>query len=255
VIPEAAEPAREFETSVDGLLDGRVRLRQPLAGYRAAIDPVFLAAAVPAEPSESLLDLGCGAGAAALCLLARVPGTRVTGLEIQAELVRLAGENGRDNGWGDRFLPLTGDVARLPPHLAPGSFHHALCNPPQLAAGQARPATDPGRDLANREGAAQLGDWVAAALAMVRPKGTVTFIHRADRLGDLLSAFTGRAGGLVVFPLWPGAGKPAKRVLLRARKDAATPLRLAAGLVLHQDDGSFTPAADTVLRAGKGLDI
>ncbi len=84
MIPEAAEPAREFETSVDGLLDGRVRLRQPLAGYRAAIDPVFLAAAVPAEPSESLLDLGCGAGAAALCLLARVPGTRVTGLEIQA---------------------------------------------------------------------------------------------------------------------------------------------------------------------------
>ncbi len=252
---EAEEPARAVAISQDGLLDGRVRLRQPLAGYRAAIDPVFLAAAVPAGPDESLLDLGCGAGAAALCLLARVPGTRVTGLEIQAELVRLAGENGHENGWSARFLPLTGDVARPPPRLAPGSFHHVLCNPPQLAAGRALPTADPARDLANREGAVPLGDWVATALAMVRSQGTVTFIHRADRLDDLLSAFSGRAGELVVFPLWPGAGKPAKRVILRARKDAATPLRLSPGLVLHQADGGFTPAAETILREAAALDL
>ncbi len=252
---EAEKPARAVEISEDGLLDGRVRLRQPLAGYRAAIDRGFLAAAVPAAPGESLLDLGCGAGAAALCLLARVPGTRVTGLEVQAELVRLAGENGRDNGWGARFLPLAGDVARPPPRLAPGSFHHVFCNPPQLAAERAGPSAEPGRDVANREGAARLGDWVATALAMVRPQGTVTFIHRADRLDDLLAAFSGRAGELVVFPLWPGAGKPAKRVLVRARKDAATPLRLSPGLVLHRADGRFTAAAETVLRGGEGLEI
>ncbi len=252
---EAEGSARAVDISEDGLLDGRLRLRQPLVGYRAAIDPVFLAAAVPAAPGESLLDLGCGAGAAALCLLARVPDTRVTGLEIQAGLVRLAGENGCDNGWGARFLPLTGDVARPPPRLAPGSFHHVLCNPPQLAAERAVPSAVPARDLANREGAARLGDWIATALAMVRPQGTVTFIHRADRLDDLLAAFSGLAGELVVFPLWPGAGKPAKRVILRARKDAATPLRLSPGLVLHQADGSFTPAAEAILREAAALEL
>lgn len=253
--PREPPPDLDAGISENSLLDGRVRLRQPLAGYRAAIDPVFLAASVPAESGESLLDLGCGVGAAALCLLARVPGTRVTGIEIQADLAHLAGENGRENGWGGRFLALTGDVARPPPRLAPGSFHHAFCNPPHLAADRARPASHPGRDLANREGTARLVDWVATALAMVRSKGTVTFIHRADRLDDLLAAFSGRAGEIVVFPLWPGAGKPAKRVIVRARKDVATPLRLAAGLILHQPDGSFTPAAEAILRGSKGLEL
>jgi len=58
-------------TTEDRLLNGRVRLRQSADGYRAAIDPVFLAAAVPPGGPCSVLDLGCGAGAATLCLLAR----------------------------------------------------------------------------------------------------------------------------------------------------------------------------------------
>ncbi len=62
--------------SEDALLDGRLRLCQPAAGYRAAIDPVFLAAAVPGEAGSRVLDLGCGVGAAALCLLTRVPRAR-----------------------------------------------------------------------------------------------------------------------------------------------------------------------------------
>ena len=63
----------------DLTLGGRVRLRQPAEGYRVAVDPVLLAAAVPAGPGSRVLDLGCGVGAAALCLLTRVPEAEVTG--------------------------------------------------------------------------------------------------------------------------------------------------------------------------------
>ncbi len=55
---------------------------------------------------------------------------------------------------------------------------------------------------------------------MLRDKGMLTFIHRADRLGDLLAELAGRAGDIVVFPLWPGEGKPAKRIVLHARRAA-----------------------------------
>ena len=85
---------------------------------------------------------------------------------------------------------------------------------------------------------------------MLRAGGTLTLVHRADRLADALAALGPRAGEVVVFPLWPRAGRPAKRVLIRARRGAAAPLRLAPGLVLHGADGAFTPAAQAALRGG-----
>jgi tRNA1(Val) A37 N6-methylase TrmN6 len=252
----SGSPASDGQAaSEDALLDGRVRLRQPAEGYRVAIDPVFLAACVPASPGDSVLDLGCGAGAGALCLLARVPELRVTGLEIQGGLVRLAGENARLNGVAERFLPIAGDIARPPPRLAPAAFHHVMCNPPYLPPDDALAAGDSPRNIATREGEADLAGWVGAALAMARPKGSIVFVHRADRLDALLAAFSGRAGDIVIFPLWPKAGEPAKRIILRARKGAGAPLRLAAGLVLHGADGRYTAEAEAVLRGGAALEL
>ena len=62
-----------------------------------------------------------------------------------------------------------------------------------------------------------------------------------------------RAGDIAVFPLWPGIGKPASRVIVRARKGVASPTRLLPGLVLHEADGRYTTAADAILREGAGL--
>lgn len=250
-----SEPAPASGVSEDRLLGGRLRLRQPLSGYRAAIDPVLLAAAIPAEAGDSVLDIGCGVGAAALCLAARVAGCRVTGVEAQRELVRLAGENIELNGFAGRVMAMAGDLLRPPPRLEPGSFSHVMANPPFLDASAASPSPLPQKQTATIEGEADLGAWIRFALAMVRPRGSLTFIHRADRLEQLLARLMGRAGEIIVFPLWAGPEKPAKRVIIRARKDVATPTRLTPGLVLHEADGRFTPAAEAVLRGAAKLTL
>ncbi|NQU69409.1 MAG: methyltransferase [Rhodospirillales bacterium] len=245
----------EANITQDRLLDGRVILRQPRDGFRAGIDSVLLAAAVPAIDGSLVLEPGAGVGAAALCLAARVPGCRIAGLELQPELVRLGRENIQLNG-AETIVQMTeGDLTQPPAHLTPGSFDHVMMNPPFLAAGRVHTPTDPSRAMAHVEGAAGLADWLDFALKMLRPKGSVTLIHRADRLDQALAALTGVTGEIVVFPLWPGReGKPAKRVIIRARKDIRAPTRLAPGLVLHQDDGSYTTEADAILR-GAPLDL
>jgi tRNA1(Val) A37 N6-methylase TrmN6 len=247
------EPALEF--TEDRLLGGRVVLRQPTGGFRAAIDPVLLAAAIAVEPGQRVLDLGTGTGAASLCLARRVPGLRVVGLDVQADLVALARENAVLNGLDTQVSFVAGDLLRPVPLLGPDKFDHVMANPPYLEAGSATLPADRARAMAVAEGDADLKSWIGFALGMVRPRGTVTFVHRADRLDALLTEFSGRAGEIVVFPLWPREGKAAKRVLVRARRGVQTPLHLAAGLVLHQADGKFTPAADAILRDAGGLSL
>ncbi len=241
------------EIGESGLLGGRLRLLQPREGYRAAIDPVLLAAAIDPEAGGNLLELGCGTGAASLCLLLRCPTVRVTGLELQPEMAALARRSAALNGLQERFELLEGDILSPPGGLAARGFDQVFFNPPYNQAASAKASPKAALARAHSEGAAVLGDWIDAALALVKPKGRLTLIHRADRLAEILALLQGRAGQTLVFPLWPGKGRPAKRVLLRARAGVAGPMTLAAGLTLHEAQGGYTPQAETILRQAAAL--
>jgi tRNA1(Val) A37 N6-methylase TrmN6 len=169
--------------------------------------------------------------------------------------VRLAGDNVLLNGMEARASAVLGDLLHPPPRLSPGAFDHVMANPPFNERGRVNAAPTPGKAEATIEGEADIAAWVRFCLAMVRSKGTVTFIHRADRIDALLGQIAGRAGEVVIFPLWPGQGRAASRVLVRARKQIAAPARLAAGLVLHEADGRLTTTAEAVLREGRGLEL
>lgn len=240
-------------TTEDALLGGRVRLLQPVSGYRAAIDPVLLAAAIDAGPGERVLDAGTGVGAAALCLLARLPDLSVTGIEIQPDLAELARENAGLNGAGDRFLTVAGDLAAPPPPVAGAAFDWVITNPPYVAAGRGTVPPDRVKAAANIEGGVDLAAWLQACLRRLRPGGKVAVIHRADRLEAILVALAGRAGALTAIPFWPKEGQPARRVVVVGRKGARTPFTLAPGLVLHKADGTYTEKAAAILSEARPL--
>lgn len=240
----------EADVAEDHLVGGRVRLLQPVDGYRAATDPVLLAAAVRAAAGESVLDLGCGVGAAALCLGTRVSGLDLFGLEVQPVYAALARRNAGLNSQG--FNVIDGDVRTMPEALKQRSFDHVIMNPPwHVPDSLASP--DPGRDMANRLNM-DLRIWLAAAMARLRPRAWLTLIQRAEWLPEILADLAPRAGDITVLPLAARAGRPAKRVIVRARKGSHGPFRLASPLVLHEGDSHpgdkdhFTPEAKAVLR-------
>lgn len=237
----------------DAFLGGRVSLLQPRRGYRAATDPVLLAAACAAEAGDRVLDVGCGVGAAAFCLNARCAGLHLEGIEAAPEAAALSRRNAALNGASWRVH--AADLREPPSELRTTAFDHVMTNPPFFAATRCRALEDPWRDAAHRE-AATLEEWIDFCLRRLRPKGRLTLIHRAERLPEILSALDGRAGDVVVLPLSPRPGLAAKRVIVKARKEARGPFRLACAFVLHAPVGeAFTPEASAVLRDGAALDF
>lgn len=234
----------------DPFLGGRITLLQPRHGYRAATDPVFLAAFVPARRGERVLELGCGAGAALLCLGARVRGLDLHGLEVQPAYSELARRNAALNG--SDLQVHDGDLRRMPEALRQLTFDHLLMNPPFHPPG-ATLSPDPGRAIANGE-TAPLSDWIDAGLRRLRPGGMITVIHRAERLAAILAALEGRAGGAEVLPLAPRAGRTASRILVRATKGSKSPLILLPPFTVHSGDyhivdrEAYSEAARAVLR-------
>ncbi|MGR3760476.1 tRNA1(Val) (adenine(37)-N6)-methyltransferase [Roseobacteraceae bacterium NS-SX3] len=217
--------------SCDAFLGGRLRLWQPRKGYRAGVDPVLLAAAVPARSTERVLELGCGAGQALLCLAARVPDLELAGVELQPAYAALARRNAAENG--ARIEVAEADLAALPQGLKQRSFDHVIANPPYYRDGAHSPAQDAGRRTALGE-QTPLEIWISAAAKRLAPKGYLHMIQRADRLPDMLAACQGRLGSLEVLPLAPRASRAAELVILRARKGGRAGFRLHAPLILHE---------------------
>lgn len=234
----------------DRFLDGRVSARQLSAGFRSGLDAVMVAAAVPAVSGETVLELGAGAGVASLCLAARVPGCVIWGVERDFGLVELARANAAANRAEDRLHFYGGDVMDLPRDLRRG-FDHVFCNPPfHDEGGQISPDAARAMALHDRN---NLAAWLQTGLKRTTSGGSFTAILRADRLGEALAALPHR--GTVVLPLWPKQGIQAKRVIVQTLKGARRPLGLLSGLVLHEEDGDFTPRADAILRDGVGLPL
>lgn len=242
------------DVSEDLLLGGRLRLRQPRIGYRAGVDPALLAAACDARPGEHVLEAGCGAGAAMLAAAARRPGARFVGVERDPAALALAGENIALNGLGDRVGAIPGDVAAGFRALGVKPFDAVMANPPYFDDPDAIRGPHPTRQDAYLapEG---LAAWTSFLLKAVRDGGSITLIHRADRLGDILGLLAPKAGSVRIRPVQPFADEPAKRVLVRAIKTGKAPLMLLAPLVLHdRSEAKHTPAAEAILRGEAALD-
>ena len=228
----------------DDFLDGRLQITQPVRGYRSGTDAVMLAAACPAQTGQSVLELGCGAGVAVLCLGWRVRGLSITGVEQQGAYADLARQNAERNLVSMQIV--TSDLQALPAALRATSFDHVMMNPPYFLGGTLAP--DRGRAISRTE-ATPLDLWVDAGLRRLRPGGWLTMIQRADRLDGLICALAGRAGAITVLPIAARQGREAGRVIVLARKGARAPMRLMAPFVLHQAPRHETDAEDLTLQA------
>jgi len=265
------------------LLGGRVKVMQPGKGYRIGMDGALLAAACASLPkTKTALELGCGVGGALLSLKMRRPALNLTGIEREPDYAALARENIRLNDFTD-IQVIEGDI---------GQRYETLLSFPfsKWGSGSAQPRAKPEGLVSLTEGAkpphrfdlvfsnppyfddpdtlrapheakrpAWIADdgleaWLDFAQSAVVDRGHIVFIHRADRLADILGGLSKKCGSFVIRPIQPFADKDAKRVLVRAQRLGKAPLRLLLPLILHDNgERKHTPEVEAILRGEKDL--
>ena len=238
--------------TTDGwLLDGRVRYAQPADGYRTGIEPVLLAASVPARAGQRVLEAGIGAGAGLLCLAARVPDVLGVGVEVDPEMADLARRNLEANGRSNLSV-VTADIGAW---VGDGAFDHAFCNPPWHDPA-ATPSPTARRRLATHEARLPLERWIVSLHAALRPGGSLTLMVGAAQVGRAMAGLhTAGVGRITLVPLWPKPGRDAKLLLIQGLAGRRDPNRVTPGLILHDADGQFSAGAQALLRDGSALVI
>jgi len=244
----------------DAALGGRLRLLQPRKGHRFGHDAVLLAAATPAQAGDRVVELGAGVGAAGLAIAARVPGIRLTLVEMEPSLAALAARNIARNGFAESATAICLDVtvsaeAFAASGLAAGCADCVTMNPPFHDPAETTHSSDARRRTAHLGGRDLLVAWVTAACRLLRTGGVLTLIYRADALDDVRTVLLPDFGGAAILPILPRQDARAIRVIVTAVKGSHVPTRVLTGLSLNDVAGKPTQQAEAVLRHAAALNL
>lgn len=244
---------KEIETC-DDFLGGKLRFIQPIKGYRAGVDPVLLAAALPNDLKGRLLDLGCGVGVSGLCALWRNPHLTMVGIESDEDAAQRCIRNAALNQMDDRVIvhhTCLGDTEFADP-LKGEEVDIVITNPPWFEPAHSQKAQG-SRGVGRQEGEICLDDWLDYAMRKLRTGGIIAIIHRANRSDDILRIFTNRVGNIKLIPIWSKKNQPAKHVIILGNKARKTPMHIMPGCVMHDDNGQFLPHAKDIFMKGSPL--
>lgn len=240
----------------DTLFAGDLICDQPVDGYRFSIDAVLAAQFVLPAPGGRVMDLGCGCGIIGLILAYRVSGLVVHGLELQSELVALARDNVRTNGFSARMEIFQGDVRRIAEQIQVEAYDHVVCNPPYGSASGGRINRHSQAAIARHELYGTLTDFIAAAAYAVRNRGRVVFIYPARRGADLLHALSlHRLIPKRMQPIYsfPGSGS-ARLLLVEAVKNGGAQFEvLAPFFIYQQQNGAYSEAMQSLYQENQCL--
>ena len=235
----------------DYLLDKKVKIFQPIDGYRASTDAVFLSSLLDSKKvkkGDTILDVGSGTGAISLCLASRLKDVKITGIDIQKDLVELSNMSSKKNGFDDFLTYINTDI-RQKTSLPSGTFSFVITNPPY--SDHDMPSPNESKKLAHNHQDFDLTGWLSFCLKMLKPKGYLLVINRAEAINEIITAIDKKAGSINVLPIYSKLGQDAKRVAIIAQKTAKGITKILPPFYTHNEDGSYTDKAQSILRLGK----
>lgn len=238
-----------MDISKNDFLEGKIKLLQYKTGYRVTSDSVFVSSAVQAKSGETILDVGTGTGIILFCLGYRIPHLKMTGIDIQSDLLELASQNNTLNQQDIEWIQE--DIATKKSLIHGRQFHHVVTNPPFYRENIIRQNKQTAMAFHQ---SLDLEMWIRYCIKHIRPKGTFTLIHRPEALPEILSILGKTVlGGIEIIPIHSKTTQEANRIIIRGVLGSKKQLTIHPPFITHTSENKYTNQAEDILRNGQAL--
>lgn len=236
---------------IDQLYSQDVQIIQSPEVFAFSLDAVLLAdfAKLPSRQSSQTVDLCAGNGAVGLFMSHKTRG-QIAEVEIQPRLADMARRSVQLNALTSQMTVYEGDLAQVNQWIPKDSADVVTCNPPYFADlpdSQKNPNSY--LAIARHEIKTDLATVVATTSGLLKMNGKSYFVHRPDRLLQLLDLMAAnRLAPKRIRLVHPKPGKEANMVLVEAIKDGKPGgLRFLDPLTVYDQAGDYTPEVKALL--------
>jgi tRNA1Val (adenine37-N6)-methyltransferase len=237
------------DETLDSWGKGAVRVIQKKTGYRFSVDVLLLADFIRLKGQCRILDLGTGSGILALILAGTYPLSRITALELSAELMDLAGRNRVLNHFQERIFLVRGDLCQLSKLIKKGVFDAVVSNPPYRPLHRGRINPDPQKAMARHEIRATLPQLVEGVAHVLKDGGKWFVIYPAWRLVSLLSLSRHhRLEPKKIQLVHSFQEKAAEWVLMEAVYRGREELKVLPPLTIYRNPGEYEARVQKILQ-------
>ena len=242
-----------LEVSKNKILGGSISLFQPKKGFRVSIDSILLCSSI--KRYSNCMEFGTGSGVILVCLSKKYPNSNIIGVEKNIELVELAKKNLLENKINNKnTLVICNDILKKPfLKNYNNTLDRVIMNPPYFKINNVIKSDNKLKASARYED--NINQWFLAAYKKLKPKGYMNFVFRSENLDLILSKLYNSWGDIKIFPLWPKAKVKSKLMIMQARKNANSGVQILPGLILHNNNGTYTEECNSILNNKSNIQL
>lgn len=213
------------------------------------IDAVLLAwfASGGVKRRSKVIDLGTGTGIIPLLLYGRREVECIQALEIQENMVEMARRSVACNELQKHIEIIHGDIRNPGKAVVPTSYDVVVSNPPYMKVEHGFTCSTETKAISRQEILCNIEDIVVFAKKMLKDRGKLFLVHKADRIGDIVATMrTHRIEPKRLQFVHPYVDKPANLVLVEGIKAGKPYVIAEPPIVVYEAKGSYTETINKI---------
>ena len=231
----------ENRLTFDDILNGKLKLLQPIKGPRVNLDTILLSSWVKIRRHNSkILEAGCASGAISLILATKFKNADITGIDIQEDLIGVSKLNSKNNNLEEHVKFIAGDLRDK--NLLPREYFDVLViNPPYSSLNSSRESENLSRSTARLELSCNIKDVAELSKRVLKSKGRLFSVFTSERLDEFLASMR----EYKIIPkkikfVYPDINKNSAIFLVECIKDGGEGLTILPPLIVRDENNNYT---------------